>query len=156
MKTNSDPQAERLLERVVESGNLKRAWRQVKRNGGGKGVDGRSIAATARYLRTAWPGIRQALLEETYTPYPVRRVEIPKPGGGMRKLGVPTVVDSLIQQAVCQVLVPIFDPGFSAFSYGFRPNRSAHDAVRQAREFQQAGKQWVVDMDLKQFLDPCT
>lgn len=153
METNSDPQVQRLLERVVESGNLKRAWRQVKRNGGGKGVDGRSIGTTAEYLRTAWPGIRQALLTETYVPYPVRRVEIPKPNGGTRKLGVPTVVDRLIQQAVCQVLVPIFDPGFSEFSYGFRPNRSAHGAVRQAREFQQAGKQWVVDMDLKQFFD---
>ena len=153
MGTNSDPQAQRLLERVVESSNMKTAWKQVRRNGGGKGVDGRSIAATAEYLRTAWPDIRQTLLEETYQPYPVRRVEIPKPGGGMRKLGVPTVVDRLIQQAVCQVLGPIFDPGFSEYSYGFRPKRSAHDAVRQAKEYQQSGKQWVVDMDLKQFFD---
>ena len=163
---NSDPQAQRLLERVVESGNMKRAWQQVKQNGGSAGVDGRSIVTTMVYLREAWPRIRQALLDETYVPYPVRRVEIPKPNGGTRKLGVPTVVDRLIQprevafrfhavtrQAICQVLVPIFDPHFSTFSYGFRPHRSAHDAVRQARQYQQDGKQWVVDMDLKQFFD---
>jgi len=150
---HSDPQAQRLLERVVESGNMKRAWQRVTQNRGGRGVDGRSIAATAEYLRSAWPGIRRRLLDETYTPYPVRRVEIPKPGGGARKLGVPTVVDRLIQQAICQVLSPIFDPGFSVHSYGFRPNRSAHAAVRQARDYQQDGKQWVVDMDLKQFFD---
>jgi len=153
VETHSDPQAQRLLERVVESGNMKRAWLQVKRNGGGPGVDGRTIADTASYLRTEWPRIRQSLLDGTYTPYPVKRVEIPKPGGGMRNLGVPTVVDRLIQQAICQVLTPIFDPSFSEFSYGFRPQRSAHDAVRQAREFQQTGRQWVVDLDLKQFFD---
>ena len=153
METHSDPQAQRLLEGVVASGNMTRAWRQVKRNRGGAGVDGRSIAETAAYLRTAWPRIRQSLRDGTYTPYPVRRHEIRKPNGGVRKLGIPTVVDRLIQQAICQVLTPLFDPGFSDFSYGFRPKRSAHDAVRQARQYQEAGKQWVVDMDLKQFFD---
>ena len=152
-ETSSDPQAQRLLERVVESGNMKRAWKQVKRNKGAPGVDGRTIADTETFLKAAWPDIRQALLDGTFQPRPVRRVEIPKPGGGTRKLGVPTVVDRLIQQAICQVLTPLFDPTFSEYSYGFRLTRSAHDAVRQARAYQQVGKQWVVDMDLKQFFD---
>ena len=149
----SDPQEERLLEKVVASDNLHRAWKQVKRNKGAAGVDGRDIAETETFLREHWPAIREQLLEETYEPYPVLRVEIPKPGGGVRKLGIPTVVDRLIQQAITQVLVPIFDPGFSGSSFGFRPGRKAHDAVRQARKFQQEGKQWVVDVDLKQFFD---
>lgn len=153
MENNSDPQAKELLEKVVESSNMKLAWKQVKRNKGSEGVDGRTIANTENFLKTEWPKIRQSILDETYKPSPVKRVNIPKPGGGTRKLGVPTVVDRLIQQAICQVLIPIFDPGFSEFSYGFRPNRSAHDAVRQAREHQQNGKQWVVDLDLKQFFD---
>ena len=150
---SSDPQEEALLEKVVASENLHRAWRQVKRNKGAAGVDGRGIAETETFLREHWPAIRKQLLDETYTPYPVLRVEIPKPGGGIRKLGIPTVVDRLIQQAITQVLVPIFDPGFSGSSFGFRPGRKAHDAVRQARKFQQEGKQWVVDVDLKQFFD---
>ena len=154
MGNNSDPQQQqRLLERVVESGNMKLAWKQVKRNKGSYGIDGRTIVDTEIFLKTHWAMIRQAILDGSFKPYPVKRVEIPKPGGGMRKLGVPTVVDRMIQQAICQVLNPIFDPAFSEFSYGFRPNRSAHDAVRQAREFQQNGKQWVVDLDLKQFFD---
>ncbi len=152
-RNNSDPQQQRLLEKVVETGNMKRAWKQVKKNKGSYGIDGRAIADTEVFLKTDWPAIRQKILDETFKPYPVKRVEIPKPNGGIRKLGVPTVVDRMIQQAICQVLNPIFDPTFSEFSYGFRPNRSAHDAVRQAREFQQNGKQWVVDMDLKQFFD---
>lgn len=150
---SSNPQAERLLERVVESGNMKQAWKQVKQNRGGKGIDGRTIADTKAFLKIQWPAIRQSILDENFQPKPVKRVEIPKPGGGMRKLGIPTVVDRLIQQAICQVLTPIFDPTFSEFSYGFRPGRSAHDAVRQVREYQASGKQWVVDMDLKQFFD---
>lgn len=149
----SDPQEEALLEKVVASENLHRAWRQVKRNKGAAGVDGRDIAETETFLREHWSAIRKQLLEETYQPYPVLRVEIPKPGGGVRKLGIPTVVDRLIQQAITQVLVPIFDPGFSRSSFGFRLGLKAHDAVRQARKFQQDGKQWVVDVDLKQFFD---
>jgi len=152
-RNNSDPQQQRLLEKVVETGNMKRAWKQVKRNKGSYGIDGRTIADTETFLKTDWPAIRQKILDETFKPYPVKRVEILKPGGGIRKLGVPTVVDRMIQQAICQVLNPVFDPTFSEFSYGFRPNRSAHDAVRQAREFQRNGKQWVVDLDLRQFFD---
>ena len=153
MGTNSDPQTRGLLERALESCNMKLAWRKVRSNMGSEGVDGRTIADTELYLRSEWPRIRQSLLDETYQPYPVRRVEIPKPGGGVRKLGIPTVIDRLIQQAICQILSPIFDPGFSNSSYGFRPGRNAHDAIRAAREHQQGGKQWVVDLDLKQFFD---
>ena len=150
---SSDPQAQKLLERVVESGNMKQAWKQVKQNREGKGVDGRTIAGTETFLKVHWPAIRQLILDEDFHPKPVKRVEIPKPGGGMRKLGIPTVIDRLIQQAICQILTPIFDPEFSEYSYGFRPGRSAHDAVRKVREYQESGKQWVVDMDLKQFFD---
>ena len=132
---------------------MKAAWKQVERNKGAAGVDGRTIAETKEFLREHWPELRKQLLDETYKPYPVLRVEIPKPGGGIRKLGIPTVVDRLVQQALAQVLTPIFDPGFSESSYGFRPGRSAHDAVRQALHYQQDGKQWVVDMDLRQFFD---
>lgn len=153
MGNNSDPQTQELLERVVESGNIKLAWKKVRKNKGKEGIDGRTIEETGTYLKTEWPNIRQSILDGTFNPYPVRRVEIPKPGGGIRKLGIPTVVDRIIQQAICQVLNPIFDPHFSEFSYGFRPKRSAHDAVRKAQEYQQNGKQWVVDLDLKQFFD---
>jgi len=154
MGANSDPQDQRLLELVVESCNMKLAWKRIRGNKGSEGVDGsRTIEDTGLFLRSEWPRIRQSLLDETYQPYPVRRVEIPKPGGGVRKLGIPTVLDRLIQQAICQILNPIFDPGFSDSSYGFRPGRNAHDAVRKAREYQQEGKQWVVDLDLKQFFD---
>ena len=153
VKESSDPQVDDLLKRVVESENMKCAWKQVKRNKGVCGVDGRSIKETERFIREHWPDIRKRLLEGTYTPYPVLRVEIPKPGGGTRKLGIPTVVDRLIQQAISQILTPMFDSGFSESSYGFRPGRRAHDAVRQALAHQQGGKQWVVDLDLKQFFD---
>ena len=150
---NSDPSGESLLEKVVEPANMKLAWKQVKRNGGSAGVDGRDIDTTATLLRTQWPELRQRILNGIYRPRPVLRVEIPKPGGGVRKLGIPTVVDRLVQQAVAQILEPIFDPTFSSSSYGFRRGRGAHDAVLQAREFQREGKRWVVDMDLKQFFD---
>lgn len=149
----ADPQAEGLLEKVVSSENLNRAWKQVKRNKGAAGVDGRGIGETGTFLKERWPEIREQLLEGTYKPYPVLRVEIPKPGGGVRKLGIPTVLDRFIQQAITQVLEPLFDPGFSGSSYGFRAGRKAHDAVHQALKFQEEGKQWVVDMDLKQFFD---
>lgn len=150
---HSDPSAQPLLEQVIESENMRLAWKQVKRNGGVAGVDGRSIEETAEFLRQNWPELRQRLLEGTYRPRPVLRVEIPKPGGGVRKLGIPTVTDRLVQQAISQVLIPVFDPEFSENSYGFRPGRSAHGAVLAAREYQQSGKRWVVDMDLKQFFD---
>ena len=153
MKDHSDPQRDGLLERVVHTENMKAAWKQVARNKGAAGVDGRDIAETKAFLREHWPKLRQQLLDEAYKPYPVLRVEIPKPGGGMRKLGIPTVVDRLVQQAIAQVLTPIFDSDFSESSYGFRPRRGAHDAVRQALRYQQDGKQWVVDLDLQQFFD---
>lgn len=153
MTDHSDPPHERLLEQVVERENLTAAWKQVARNKGAAGVDGRDIAETLAFLQEHWSELRRQILDGTYRPYPVLRVEIPKPGGGMRKLGIPTVVDRLIQQAITQVLTPIFDPGFSESSYGFRPGRSAHDAVHQALRYQQEGRQWVVDMDLQQFFD---
>jgi len=152
-KDNSDPQTVSLLEQVVETGNMQRAWKQVKRNKGAPGIDGRTIEETHVFLQVRWPKIREQLLDGTYQPQPVQRVEIPKPGGGVRKLGIPTVVDRLIQQAIAQILLPIFDPGFSESSFGFRPGRNAHDAIRQAHRYQQVGGQWVVDLDLKQFFD---
>lgn len=153
MEDHSDPRTESLLERVVEADNMHLAWKQVRRNKGAPGIDGRTIEETKSFLREGWPEIRKRLLDGTYQPQPVQRVEIPKPGGGMRKLGIPTVVDRLIQQAISQVLTPIFDPGFSESSFGFRPGRGAHDAIRQAHRYQQEGRQWVVDLDLKQFFD---
>jgi RNA-directed DNA polymerase len=125
----------------------------VRANKGAAGVDGLDIDQTAALLRTAWPVIREQLLEGTYRPQPVRRVSIPKPGGGERELGVPTVTDRLIQQALLQVLQPILDPGFSEHSYGFRPGRSAHDAVLAAQSYVQSGRRVVVDVDLEKFFD---
>lgn len=150
---SSNPEAQELLEQIVAPENMRRAWKQVKRNKGAPGVDGRTIDETASLLRQHWKEIKEQLLNGTYQPQPVQRVEIPKPGGGVRKLGVPTALDRLIQQAVHQVLGPLFEPGFSETSYGFRPGRSAHDAVLKARDYQRDGKRWVVDMDLKAFFD---
>lgn len=150
---SSDPETQELLEQIVSSENLHRAWKQVKRNKGAPGVDGRNIATTSLLLREHWEEIRERLLDGTYLPQPVQRVEIPKPGGGIRKLGVPTVLDRLIQQAIQQVLSPLFDPDFSEGSYGFRSGRSAHDAILRAREHQRNGYRWVVDLDLKSFFD---
>lgn len=129
------------------------AWKRVRANRGSAGVDGRSIADTADYLKEHWPQIREALLDGSYRPEPVRRVQIPKPGGGVRELGIPTVTDRLIQQALLQVLQPLIDPTFSAHSYGFRPGRRAQDAVLVARRHVQDGYRVVVDMDLEKFFD---
>ena len=123
---------EQLMEEVCDRGNLVRAWKRVRQNKGSPGVDGMTIDDTKDYLREHWPSIRSQLLEGTYQPQPVKRVEIPKPDGGVRKLGVPCVVDRLIQQAVLQVLQKRWDPTFSGHSYGFRPGRSAHQGVVQA------------------------
>jgi RNA-directed DNA polymerase len=142
-----------LMEEVCEGTNVKKAWQRVRANKGGPGVDGLTIDATADYLREHWPTIRQQLLEGTYAPQPVKRVEIPKPGGGMRQLGVPCVVDRLIQQALLQILQPSWDPTFSQHSYGFRPGRSAHQAVAQAQRYVAAGYSYVVDIDLERFFD---
>ncbi len=129
------------------------AWKRVEANQGSAGVDGLTVEQTEGFLRTQWPKIREELLKGTYRPQAVRRVEIPKPGGGVRELGIPTVVDRLIQQALLQVLQPMIDPTFSEFSYGFRPGRSAHDAVRQAERYVQEGYRIVVDIDLEKFFD---
>ncbi|MFC3231226.1 group II intron reverse transcriptase/maturase [Marinibaculum pumilum] len=127
--------------------------KQVRANKGAAGVDGLDIDQTATMLRTGWPAIRDRLLKGTYRPQPVRRVMIPKPGGDERELGIPTVQDRLIQQALLQVLQPILDPSFSRHSYGFRPGRSAHDAVLAAQSFVQSGRRVVVDVDLEKFFD---
>ena len=122
MSKQSDPQEEEsLLERVVDSENMKLAWKQVKRNKGTAGIDGRTIRETEIFLREHWPELKRKVLDGSYRPYPVKRVEIPKPKGGVRKLGIPTVVDRLIQQSIAQILTPIFDPDFSESSFGFRP-----------------------------------
>jgi RNA-directed DNA polymerase len=142
-----------LMERVLERENLKTAWKRVKRNRGSPGVDGLTIEATGRQLVTTWPAIREQLLSGTYQPQPVRRVEIPKRNGGTRQLGIPTVTDRLIQQAILQQLQPMLDPLFSKHSYGFRPGRRAHDAIAAAQRFAQEGKTWVVDVDLEKFFD---
>jgi RNA-directed DNA polymerase len=142
-----------LLTAVLARENLQRAMKRVRANGGAAGVDGLDIDQTAALLKTRWPVIRDSLLKGTYRPQPVRRVMIPKPGGGERELGIPTVTDRLIQQALLQVLQPILDPTFSSHSYGFRPGRSAHDAVLAAQSFVQSGRQIVVDVDLEKFFD---
>lgn len=144
---------EELLRQVLARENMARAWKRVKANGGSAGVDGRSIAETAEHLKTHWPAIRDAILSGDYRPEPVRRVQIPKPGGGERELGIPTVTDRLIQQALLHVLQERIDPTFSEHSYGFRPGRRAQDAVRMARRHVQEGYRVVVDVDLEKFFD---
>ena len=144
---------QQLIERMVGRENMKAAYRRVCANKGAAGVDGMGVEDLGEHLRTHWAAIKEKLSAGTYVPQPVRRVEIPKPGGGVRLLGIPTVTDRLIQQALTQVLVPIFDPEFSEHSHGFRPGRSAHDAVRAAREHVARGRRWVVDMDLEKFFD---
>ncbi len=142
-----------LFERILSRENMKRALDRVRRNRGSYGVDGMMVNELSAYLETAWPFIREELLTGTYKPQPVRRVEIPKPDGGIRLLGIPTVVDRLIQQAVAQVLSPIFEETFSDNSYGFRSGRSAHDAIYKAKEYIEQGNTWTVDMDLEKFFD---
>ncbi len=144
---------EHLMEEVCDRENLRRAWKRVRRNQGGPGVDGMTIEDAETYLREQWPSTRCQLLEGTYQPRPVKRVEIPKPDGGVRKLGVPCVVDRLIQQAVLQVLQERWDPTFSEHSYGFRPGRSAQQAVAQAQRYVAEGYDYVVDIDLEKFFD---
>ena len=144
---------EHLLERILSKANLVMAWKRVKANHGAPGIDGVSIEQFPDHTRALWFRIRQSLLAGTYQPLPVRRVEIPKPTGGMRPLGIPTVLDRLIQQAIAQVLSPIFDPIFSESSFGFRPGRSAHHAVCKAREYIRKGYRIAVDVDLSKFFD---
>jgi group II intron reverse transcriptase/maturase len=142
-----------LMEAVVERGNLMLAYQRVVENKGAAGVDALTVTELKDHLKRHWPTIRASLLAGTYQPQPVRRVDIPKPQGGVRTLGIPTVVDRLIQQALHQVLQPIFEPLFSDASYGFRPGRNAHQALRRARQYVAQGKRWVVDMDLEKFFD---
>jgi RNA-directed DNA polymerase len=143
-----------LMEEVCKRENLKQALQQVKANKGSPGIDGMTVEQLPGYLQQHWPAIREQLLNGTYEPKPVRRVEIEKPdGGGMRKLGIPPVLDRFVQQAVLQVLQRQWDPAFSDHSYGFRPGRSAHQAVAQAQQYIAAGYSWVVDLDLEKFFD---
>lgn len=142
-----------LMERVVEGGNLRRALKRVQQNKGSPGVDGRTVADLPVDLKRDWPVLREQLLTGRYQPSAVKRVEIPKPDGGVRRLGIPTVLDRFIQQAVLQVLQPLIDPTFSESSYGFRPGRSAHQVVCQAQRYVQSDRRWVVDVDLEKFFD---
>lgn len=152
-RTRSGVGHERLMKLVVERENCLRALKRVRQNKGSPGVDGMTVEELPEYLAEHWGGIREELLAGTYQPTPVRRVEIPKSGGGVRQLGIPTVLDRFIQQCVLQVLQPIFDPTFSEHSHGFRPGRRAHDAVREAQNYIQDGRRWVVDVDLEKFFD---
>src|SRR6266566_5978585 len=151
--TESPASTNRLMEEVCERENLKAALRRVKANQGSPGVDGMTVIGIQDYLKQHWPAIREQLLNGTYEPKPVRRVEIPKPDGGVRKLGIPTVLDRFIQQAVMQVLQRRWDRTFSDHSYGFRPGRSAHQAVAQAQQHIAQGHGWCVDLDLENFFD---
>lgn len=148
-----NPETTELMERLVERGNMLEAYARVVGNKGAAGVDGMTVTDLKGWLQTHWPGVKENLLNGRYEPEAVRGVEIPKPNGGKRQLGIPTVVDRLIQQALHQVLSPIFDPEFSPSSYGFRVGKSAHQAVLAAKEYQKQGKRWVVDIDLAKFFD---
>lgn len=142
-----------LMSAVLERGNMMRAYERVLRNKGAPGIDGMLVGELKAHLKSNWPGIREQLREGRYDPLAVRKVEIPKPGGGKRMLGIPTVQDRLIQQALHQVLSPVFEETFSNHSYGFRPGRSAAQAVQQARSYIEEGRHWVVDADLEKFFD---
>jgi RNA-directed DNA polymerase len=143
----------RLMEEICDRENLTEALRRVKANKGSAGIDGMTVGDLADHLKQHWPAIRERLLSGTYEPYPVRRVEIPKPDGGVRTLGIPTVLDRMIQQAVMQVLQRQWDGTFSDHSYGFRPGRSAHQAVAKAQRYIAEGHRWCVDLDLEKFFD---
>jgi len=150
---STGPPTETLIEEVLRRENLFAALKRVRANKGAPGVDGMSVDELPDYLREVWPAIREQLLNATYVPTPVREVRLPKPGGGTRMLGIPTVLDRLITQAMLQVMSPIFDREFSVHSYGFRPGRSAHQAIEQACRYMAAGNRWVVDLDLERFFD---
>src|ERR1700751_3569966 len=152
-ETESPAREEQLMEEVCGRENCQQALRGVKANKGSPGIDGMKVSELPGYLKQHWPAIREQLWSGTYQPQPVRRVEIAKPDGGMRKLGIPTVLDRFIQQAVMQVLQRRWDPTFSQYSYGFRPRRSAHHAVAQAQRYIAQGYEWVIDLDLEKFFD---
>ena len=142
-----------LMEQVVAAENMRAALKRIEQNKGAAGVDGMTVKQLRPWLHSHWRTLKQSLLDEAYRPQPVKRVEIPKSSGGVRKLGIPTVTDRLVQQAILQVLTPLFDPHFSPASFGFRPGKRGHSAVRQAREYVREGYAWVVDMDLEKFFD---
>ncbi|MGA2204886.1 MAG: group II intron reverse transcriptase/maturase [Terriglobales bacterium] len=152
-ETESPAREEQLMEEVCGRENCQQALRRVKANKGSPGIDGMRIEELPGFLKQHWPVIREQLLSGTYQPQPVRRVEIKKPDGGVRKLGIPTVLDRMIQQAVMQVLQRRWDPTFSEHSHGFRPQRSAHQAVAKAQQYIAEGNRWVVDLDLEKFFD---
>jgi len=149
----TEPAKSPVMEEVVRRANLKKALKRVCANKGRPGVDGMTVDKLKDHLKVHWPDIREDLLQGRYKPQPVKQVLIPKPGGGTRMLGIPTVLDRFIQQAILQVLDPLYDPTFSAHSYGFRPGRSAHQAVRQAKKYVEEGFEWVVDLDLEKCFD---
>lgn len=149
----TEPRKPDLIETMLERGNLLRALQAVERNRGAAGVDGREVSQLRRHLLENWDRIKEQILGGRYEPRPVRRVDIPKAGGGTRMLGIPTVLDRFIQQAIHQTLGPIWEPVFSAHSYGFRPGRSAQQAIKAAQRQVRAGKRWVVDLDLEKFFD---
>jgi len=153
VKDNAHEEPTDVMSAVLERPNMQRAYDRVLRNKGAPGVDGMKVGDLKAYLKTHWSMHKQELLDGTYQPQPVRKVEIPKSGGGKRQLGIPTVLDRFIQQALHQVLSPVFEPGFSESSYGFRPGRSAGQAAQQARDYVEAGHRWVVDIDLEAFFD---
>ena len=142
-----------MIQELLSRENLLSALKRVEANKGSHGVDGMSVKSLRTHILQNWHTLRQAIEDGTYEPSPVRRVEIPKPNGGIRLLGIPTVTDRFIQQAIAQVLNPIFDPQFSEHSYGFRPKRRGHDAVRKARQYMKKGYRWVIDLDLEKFFD---
>ena len=152
-ETTDPAHTDRLMEQVCERRNMKKALARVQSNAGAPGVDGMTVFELPEYLREHWPTLKSQLLEGTYRPQPGRRVEIPKPGGGKRMLGIPTALDRLIQQAVLQVLQPLWDSTFSDHSYGFRPGRKAHQAVARAQGYVGEGHRWVVDIDLESLFD---
>jgi RNA-directed DNA polymerase len=142
-----------LMEEICQRENLRRALQRVRRNKGVPGIDGMTVKKLSGYLKKHWPEIREQLLVGTYSPQPVKRVEIPKPNGGIRKLGIPTALDRFIQQAIMQVLQKYWDKTFSEHSYGFRPGRSAHQAISRSQQYVEQGYRWVVDIDLEKFFD---
>jgi len=149
----TEPAKRVTMEEVVRKENLSKALKRVCANKGSPGIDGMTVGELKEHLRTHWPNLREQLLQGDYKPQPVKQVMIPKPGGGTRQLGIPTVVDRFIQQALLQVLTPVYDPTFSEHSFGFRPGRNAHQAVKQAKRYIEAGYEWVVDMDLEKCFD---
>jgi len=152
-KSESPASCDQFMEEICQAENCKQALARVQSNKGSPGIDGVTVEKLPDYLKQHWPKVREQLLSGTYKPQPVKRVEIPKPDGGMRKLGIPTALDRLIQQMVLQVLQRSWDPTFSEHSYGFRPGRSAHQAVAQAQQYISEGYGWVVDLDLEKFFD---